>query len=75
MIIKNIIENEKPDKIFASENLSEIIKLLITDNIKCKFFQTLFSQKLHWDEITIKQNIGRLPKPKISALLNLQIDD
>jgi hypothetical protein len=59
--IKNIIENEKPTIIFASENLSEIMKLLLINNMECNFFPTSSSQKLHWDEITIKQNIGRLP--------------
>jgi len=59
--IKNIIEHEEPDIIFSSENLSEIIKLLITNNVKCNFFSTSSSQKMQWDEITIKQNIGRLP--------------
>ncbi len=59
--IKNIVEQEQPDTIFSSENLSEIIKLLTTNNIKCNFYTTPFSQKLQWDEITVKQNIGPLP--------------
>ena len=59
--IHNIIEHEQPDRIFSSQNLSEIIKLLVTDNIEYNFYTNQFSQKLQWDEITVKQNIGPLP--------------
>lgn len=59
--IHNIIENEQPNRIFSSQNLSEIIKLLVTDNIEYNFYTNQFSQKLQWDEITVKQNIGPLP--------------
>jgi len=59
--IKKIIETEKPDSIIAPTNFSEILKPLIKNDVKLKFYSNPNNKKLQWDEITIKQNIGKLP--------------
>lgn len=63
LIIKKIIENEKPTKIIATSLLSKTIQSIINNkNIKTEFFENNYYQnKLLWDNITIKYNIGRIP--------------
>ena len=59
--IKKIIETEKPDLIITSLNLSKIIRILVKNNLKLEIYSKNLSKKLQWDEITVKQNIGRIP--------------
>lgn len=59
---KNIIEKTNPKNIVATEKFSKILQTL---NIKEKFVNQIipinFSEKLLWENIQIKQNIGKFP--------------
>ena len=76
--IKKIIETEKPDLIITSLNLSKIIRILVKNNLKLEIYSKNLSKKLQWDEITVKQNIGRIPisfnlsRSNYSKILNIQ---
>ena len=62
VIIKKIIEKEKPTKIVATHQSSKIIQSIIKNqNIDTKFFKTVNNNNLLWDNITAKYNIGGIP--------------
>lgn len=63
LIIKRIIEKERPDKIIASDHFTKIIRTFV--NIKEIELETL-SKTVHeyivtWDKILIRFNIGKIP--------------
>ena len=60
LIIKRIIEKDKPEKIIASKYHSEIIKS-ISNTIDVVQYDTKLTNPLAWNTIQIKFNIGRLP--------------
>jgi len=61
LTIKRIIEKEKPTKIICTNSLSKIVQSVINGNIETEFFQNNVEQKLLWDTITIKYNLGPIP--------------
>lgn len=60
LIIKRIIEKDKPEKIIASKYHSEIIKSIST-TIDVVQYDTKLTNPLAWNTIQIKFNIGRSP--------------
>ena len=59
---KNIIKKINPKKIIATEKFSEILQILNTKkNFVSDIISINFSEKLLWEDIQIKQNIGKLP--------------
>lgn len=60
LIIKRIIEKEKPERIIASTYHSQIIKS-INSKIKVDVYNKKSIDYLAWDRIEIKFNIGNLP--------------
>ena len=62
LTIKRIIEKEKPTKIICASSLSNIVQSIIDkNNIETEFFHNNNEQKLLWDKITIKYNLGLIP--------------
>ena len=62
IIVKRIVEKEKPTKIIATSLFSNMIQSIIKgSNIDTEFFQNKIKQKLLWDRITIKYNMGKIP--------------
>jgi len=62
LIIKRIIEKEKPTKIICTSSLSNIVQSITKEsNIETEFFQNNVERKLLWDTITIKYNLGPIP--------------
>ena len=62
IIIKRVIEKEKPTKIIATSTFSYMVQSIIKgSNIETEFFQNKIEKKLLWDRITIKYNIGKIP--------------
>lgn len=62
VIVKKILAQEKPDKIFASNNFKKMIQSIIKGNkIETFFYENLINEKLLWDDITIKYNIFKIP--------------
>ena len=60
--IKNIIKEKNPKKIISTEKFSEILKTLISKNeIPYEILESSGSEKLYWEDIQIKQNIGNIP--------------
>ena len=59
LIIKHIIEKEKPKKIITSINFSKIITSI--NKIKIEIYENKLINSLAWDNIEIKFNIGKLP--------------
>jgi len=62
IIIKKIIDKEKPKKIISTFSLSETVKS-ITNNtdIQTDFFSKSTTDQLLWEKITIKYNFGKIP--------------
>jgi hypothetical protein len=61
LTIKRIFEKEKPTKIVCTTSLSNTIHAIIKDNVDAEFFQSVTEQKLLWDTITMKYNMGPIP--------------
>ena len=62
IIIKRVVEKEKPTKITATSTFSDMVQSIIKgSNIETEFFQNKIEKKLLWDRITIKYNIGKIP--------------
>ena len=62
LTIKRIIEKKKPTKIICTGSLSNIVQSVINkNNIETEFFHNNSEQKLLWDRITIKYNLGPFP--------------
>ena len=61
LTIKRIIEKEKPTKIICTRSLSNILQSITKDSIETEFFQNNIEQKLLWDTIAIKYNLGPIP--------------
>ena len=62
LTIKRIVEKEKPTKIICTSSLSDIVQSIINkNNIETEFFHNNNEQKLFWDRITIKYNLGPIP--------------
>jgi hypothetical protein len=59
LIIKHIIEKEKPKKIITSINYSKIIPSI--NKIEIQIYENKIIDSLAWDDIEIKFNIGKLP--------------
>jgi len=60
--IKNIIEKEKPQKIFADITLLKSLKHIVKkQKIDLEVFGKNKNQELLWDKITVKQNLGKIP--------------
>ena len=60
--IRNIIDDINPTKIIASEKFYEILTTLKKKyNFEYEIKKINSSEKLLWEDIQIKQNIGRLP--------------
>ena len=61
LTIKRIIEKEKPTKIIGASSLSNTVQSITKgNNIETEFFQNNVKQKLLWDTITIKYNLGSI---------------
>ncbi len=59
LIVKRIIQKEKPTKIICTNTFSTIVNsIIIGTNIKTEFFQNNIQHKLLWDTINIKYNFG-----------------
>lgn len=61
LTVKRIIEKEKPTKIICTNSLSNIIQSIAQDSIETKIFLNNVEQKLLWDTINIKYNLGPIP--------------
>ncbi|BDQ31806.1 hypothetical protein NZNM25_19470 [Nitrosopumilus zosterae] len=62
LIIKKIIEKEKPTKIVATSQLSKLIETITKGkNIETEFFENKIKKDLLWDKITAKYNVGKIP--------------
>lgn len=62
LIIKKIIEKEKPEKIIVTTPLSTMTELLIgKKNIHAEIRNIPLTKSLHWDKVTIKFNVGTFP--------------
>lgn len=61
VIVKKIIEQEKPQKIIATTSLSSIIHSIVKQNENVEVFSNNLQKKLLWDRITFKHNIGHIP--------------
>lgn len=62
IIIKKIIEKEKPRKIYSTNRLSKIIEILIQDkNIETEFFIEEIKEELFWDKVSISYKIWKIP--------------
>lgn len=62
VIIKKIIDKEKPIKIIASTLFSNIIQSIIKQShVETEFFKNKINKKSLWDKITFKYNVGRIP--------------
>jgi hypothetical protein len=60
--LKNIIEREKPSKIIATESFSDILKTMNCEkNMIAEIHSIKAMEKLQWEDVRIKQNIGNLP--------------
>ena len=61
VLIKRIIEKEKPSKIFSTTLFSTTIKSIINEKkIESVFFHNSITKKFLWDTIPIKYNFGKL---------------
>ena len=62
ILIKRIIEKEKPTKIISTSLFEKIVNSIIKkSSIETKFFENKIEKNLLWDKITIKYNIGKIP--------------
>jgi hypothetical protein len=62
LIVKKIIEKEKPKKIFTTKNLYNSVKILTSDTkIEIIIYGLDRQYSLAWDQIHIKFNLGRIP--------------
>lgn len=61
VIIKKIIEQEKPQKIISTTSLSNIIYSIAKQNEDVEIFPNDLQKKLLWDKISFKYNIGYIP--------------
>ncbi len=62
LIIKKIIEKEKPEMIIVTTPLSIITELLISKkNVQTEIRNIPSTKSLYWDKITIKFNVGKFP--------------
>lgn len=60
--VKNIVEREQPSKIIATESFSDILKTLnFENNITTEIHSTEYVEKLQWEDVRIKQNVGNFP--------------
>ena len=60
--IKKIIESEKPNVIECSIEFNEMIQLLSKNNpINTKINSDVKQNKLFWDSINVKHNVGNIP--------------
>lgn len=61
LTVKRIIEKENPTKIFCTNLLSNIVQSITKNNIETEFFSNNVEQKLLWDTIAIKYDLGPIP--------------
>ena len=62
ILIKRVIEQENPGKIYSTNGLSKLIKILIKGkNIQTQFFHEDIIQELFWDKISISYKIWKIP--------------
>ncbi len=63
LIIKRIIEKEKPDKMIASDHFATIIRTFVnTREVELEAFsKTMHEYIVSWDKILIRFNIGKIP--------------
>jgi hypothetical protein len=62
IIIKKIIEQEKPTEIIATTQMSKIIQSILKNSqIQTKFFENKNEKYLLWDKVTAKYNLGGIP--------------
>ena len=60
ILIKKIIDKEKPEKIISTNMFEKIINFHTKNtNVKNEYFINKIEKKLLWDKITIKYNIGK----------------
>ncbi len=62
VLIKKIIEKERPTKIIATNQFEKLVDS-VTKNykIETEFFENKVKKKFLWDTIAIKYNIGKIP--------------
>jgi hypothetical protein len=61
ILIKRIIELENPTKIYATNQLSKIIEILIKEkNIQTEFFNEDIKEELFWDKVSISYKIWKI---------------
>ena len=61
LLVKKIIENEKPEKILTTKNLHNAVKTLIDEKTDVSIYGSDRQYSLPWDQIQIKLNLGRIP--------------
>ena len=62
LLVKKIIEKERPEKIFTTKNLYNTVKILIHDEkTDVSIYGSDRQYALPWDKIQIKLNLGRIP--------------
>lgn len=63
LVVKRILEKEKPQTVIASASLAKLVRSLMSDkNIDLEIIHTSDSKpKLAWDTIEIKFNLGKIP--------------
>lgn len=62
VLVKRIIEKEKPEKIIASSFFKKMIQSIVKENpIETKFYENNIETKLLWENITIKTNFLKIP--------------
>ena len=61
LLVKKIIENEKPEKILTTKNLHNAVKTLIDEKTDVSIYGSDKQSGLPWDQIQIKLNLGRIP--------------
>jgi len=63
IIIKKIIQNELPKRVFATSYLKEFLNCIIQNenNVELDLWENTVKEQAFWDNIVIKQKIGMIP--------------
>ena len=63
IIIKKIIQNELPKRVFATSYLREFLNCVIQNenNVELDLWENTAKEQAFWDNIVIKQKIGMIP--------------
>jgi len=62
ILIKKVVEKEKPTKIITTNQFEKLVNSVIKNKkIETEFFENKIKKKFFWDTIAIKYNIGKIP--------------